>query len=88
VVGNAHEGAWRVSYWSVKSSSITTLTGPAQEVVRDSTTGGGGGRIGTLVTDAGEPVGAGPQGGLVAQSDDATGMASTWTLMLRPDQAG
>lgn len=85
-VDNTNDGAWRLSYWAVKSSSITTLTGPSQEVVRDATTGSGGGRILTLVTDGGEPEGPGSQGGLVAQSDTATGMASTWTLMLRPDQ--
>jgi hypothetical protein len=84
VVANVDDGAWRISYWAVKSSSISSLTGPAEEVVRDSTTGEGSGRVLTLVTDAGVAGPAGPQGGLDAQTDDTTGMASTWTVMLRP----
>lgn len=83
-VANADDGAWRISYWALKSSAITTLTGPSQEVVRAATAGEGGGRITTLVTDGGGAQAAGPQGGLVAQSDATTGVASTWTVMLRP----
>ena len=56
--------------------------------MRDATTGEGGGRVLTLVTDAGVAGPAGPQGGLDAQTDDTTGMASTWTVMLRPAPNG
>lgn len=87
-VDNAHDGAWRISYWALKSSSVTTLTGPPQEILRDATTGAGGGRMLTLVTDGGVPEAPGPQGGLLAQSDEVAGMASTWTLMLRPAEVG
>ncbi|WP_162259877.1 PKD domain-containing protein [Nocardioides sp. Soil777] len=88
VVANVDDGAWRISYWAVKSSTVTTLTGPAQEVVRDSTTGEGSGRVLTLVTDGGGAGSAGSQGGLEARTDDTTGMASTWTVMLRPAPNG
>lgn len=83
-VANTDDGALRLSYWAVKSSSITTLTGPPQDVLREATNGEGGGRVNTLVTDSGGGQPTGPQGGLIAQSDATTGMASTWTVMLRP----
>ncbi len=83
-VTNTDAGAMRLSYVALKSSSITTLTGPPQDAVRDATTGTGGGRVLTLASDGDGPEPTGAQGGLVTQSDQTTGTGSTWTVMLRP----
>ena len=57
--------------------------------MRAATTGDGSGRILSLVTDGGGTrESTGPQGALAARSDDTTGTASMWTVMLRPEIDG
>jgi PKD repeat protein len=87
VLPNDTAGAWRVSYWSDKSSATTAWSEPAGECRRASTVGSGGGRIGALLTDSGRGLTAGTPtttGALVATSNAATDKATTWTLLLRP----
>jgi PKD repeat protein len=87
IVSNDTPGAWRVSYWSDKSSATTAWSDPTGETRRAVTAGAGGGRVSSLLTDAGGPLTAGSPtttGGLVATADAATDKATTWTLLLRP----
>ncbi|HET9421512.1 MAG TPA: phytase, partial [Nocardioides sp.] len=63
---SAPAGALRVSYWADRSSSEAGWTAPSGEIVRVLSAGTGGGRIGVLLTDPGEPVGGGSTGGLTA----------------------
>ena len=83
-VNNPISNGWRLSYWSLKSSQVTTLTPPTGEVVRAVTNGSGSGRVTTLLTDSGVPVAAGTQGNLVARSDASANKATLWTVILRP----
>ncbi|WP_158296493.1 phytase [Nocardioides albidus] len=77
-------GAWRVSYWADRNSLAAGWTPPPGEQVRALSAGSGGGRIGVLVTDPGEPVPAGTTGGLVATSASASDKATSWTILLLP----
>jgi myo-inositol-hexaphosphate 3-phosphohydrolase/PKD repeat protein len=89
-VSSATTGGMRVSYWSDKNSATTKWTAPAGETTRASTFGTGGGRIDTLLTDLASPLTAGSPattGGLTATADAASGVATAWTLILRPGGA-
>lgn len=88
VVDNTVTGAWRVSYWSDKSSATTSWTGPAGDVVRATTAGTGGGHVATVLTDSGGSVASGAQGGLVGTASDPSSSATSWTLLLRPAPTG
>lgn len=78
-------GAWRVSYWSDNTSGTTQWTAPGGETVRATTVGTGGGRVGSLLTDAGQPLASGTTtGGLTATADAPASKATSWTLLLRP----
>jgi len=86
-VSNSTTGARRVSYWSDKNSATSAWTAPTGEATRAKTFGSGGGRVGTLLTDAGEPLTAGTPattGGLTAVANASSDKATTWTLLLRP----
>jgi PKD repeat protein len=88
---NSTEGAWRVSYWSDKSSATTAWTPPAGETVRATTAGAGGGRVGTLLTDPAAGLTAGTPaitGGLLATANSSTSAATMWTILLRPASTG
>ncbi len=78
----APEPSVRVSYWAAKSA--TGWQPPAGESQRSATSGSGGGPIADLVTDSGDAVPAGSQGGLVATTDQAVNKATMWTVLLRP----
>ena len=79
-------GARRVSYWSDNTSGTTRWTAPGGETVRATTAGTGGGRVGNLLTDPGEPlpVGATSTGGRTATADATASKATAWTLLPRP----
>ncbi len=83
-VNNPIADGWRLSYWSLESRRVTTLTPPTGEVPRAVTNGTGSGRVTTLLTDTGAPVAAGTQGNLTALSDASTNKATLWTVILRP----
>ncbi len=88
VVDNSDSSAWRVSYWSDRNSATTSWAAPSGEVRRASTTGTGGGRVGTLLTDSGGSVATGSQGGLTATANAVAASATSWTLLLRPAPTG
>ena len=86
-VANSTNGAWRVSYWSDKSSATTGWTAPGGETSRATSAGSGGGRVSALLTDSAGPLSAGTPastGGLSALADAASTTATTWTVLLRP----
>ena len=86
-VANDTDGAWRLSYWSDKSSATTSWSAPGGETRRASTAGSGGGRVTTLLTDSARALASGDPsttGGLVATASAASDKATAWTLLLRP----
>jgi PKD repeat protein len=70
-----------VSYWSCKSSSVSTWTPPAGQTVRSTAYGVNGGRISSLASDAGPAV-AGPAGGLTASPDTSATAFAAWTIVV------
>ena len=85
-VVSAPAGAMRVSFWADRSSDEAGWTAPSGEIVRVLSAGTGGGRIGVLLTDPGEPVVGGSTGGLTAVAASPSHKATSWTLLLRPAQ--
>jgi len=77
-------GDWLVSYWTVKSSDVTSWTAPAGTVARSEVFGTGGGQISSLAADGGGPATAGPGGGLAATAGQSFGAATTWSIVLAP----
>lgn len=77
-------GDWAVSYWTAKSSVVTSWTAPASQTVRSADNGSGSGRINSLITDAGGPVPAGPVGGVTATTDQTASAWTAWTIILSP----
>jgi PKD repeat protein len=78
-------GSWVVSGWETKSSTVTSMTAPAGQVVRDTVLGSGTGRLDMLATDYGGPVkAAGTAGGLTVSTDQAFTADTTLTLVLAP----
>ena len=77
-------GSWVVSYWTHKDSSTTTLSPPADVVVRASGTQTGSGVVTGLVVDSGSPVPMGSYGGLAATAAATASNATTWTIVLAP----
>ena len=87
VASNSTSGAWRVSYWSDKNSATTRWSEPNDETVRATTTGSGGGRIGTLLTDPGASLIAGTPattGNLTATANAGASRRPCGPLLLRP----
>jgi hypothetical protein len=78
-------GSWVVSGWETKSSTVTSMTAPAGQVVRDTVLGSGTGRLDMLATDYGAPIAAaGTAGGLTVSTDQAFTADTTLTLVLAP----
>jgi PKD repeat protein len=77
-------GCWLVSGWETKSSTVTSMTAPSGQAVRNTDLGSGTGRIDMLATDYGAPVPAGTAGGLVASTDQAFSADTTLSLVLAP----
>ena len=77
-------GDWVVSLWSVKSSAVTSWTGPGGATVRNAAIGSGGGQISSLAADGGGPAAAGPAGGLTATADETFSAATTLSVVLAP----
>ncbi len=84
----AADGSWVVSYWSDKSEGTTAWTAPAGVTVRDSATGSGGGRYGSLLTDSNGAVPAGSYGPLTATANSSGSSAHAWTIDLPAASGG
>lgn len=76
-------GDWLVSYWTVKSSDVTSWTAPAGAVTRSTAFGTGGGQVSSLAADGGGPATAGPAGGLAASAQSFSA-DTTWSIVLAP----
>jgi hypothetical protein len=78
----AGSGAWVVSYWAAKSSTITTWTVPGTVVNRGAANGTGSGRINSVIADGGATAPLGSAGGLTATTDQVPGTADSWSIVL------
>ncbi len=70
-----------VSYWTTKSSAVTSWTAPSGQQVRSAANGSGGGHVNSLATDGGS-ANAGTAGGLTATTDTAGSAFTAWTIVL------
>lgn len=70
-----------VSYWTAKSSAVTSWTAAAGQLVRSVANGSGGGHVNSLATDGGS-ASAGSAGGLSATTDSAGSAFTAWTIVL------
>ena len=77
-------GDWVVSYWSAKSSTVTTWTAPGSQSVRSADNGSGSTRINSLASDSGGPVAAGTVGAVTATTDQPASTTIGWTIVLAP----
>ena len=77
-------GDWLVSYWTVKSSAVTSWAPPAGTLARSEVFGTGGGQISSLAADGGGPATAGPGGGLTAAAGQSFSADTAWSIVLAP----
>jgi PKD repeat protein len=77
-------GDWLVSYWTVKSSAVTSWAPPAGTLARSEVFGTGGGQISSLAADGGGPATAGPGGGLTATAGQSFSADTAWCIVLAP----
>jgi 3-phytase len=82
-IATVPDGAWQLSYWATRSSSITGITAPSSQTVRVATAGTGGGRITSTLADGSAPVAA-PAPSLTAVASAATDKATMVTILLAP----
>ncbi len=78
-------GAWLVSYWGAKSSSAVTLTPPASEELRSSSTGSGSGMVTAALADSDGPVAVGTRGGLTATASASTSRGAMVSVVIAPE---
>jgi hypothetical protein len=76
-------GDWRLSYWTVKSSAVTSLT-TGTATARNLAVGIGGGQVTSLLADSAAPVPSGPAGGLAATADQPFSASTTLSVALAP----
>ncbi|MET0999819.1 MAG: PKD domain-containing protein, partial [Marmoricola sp.] len=78
----AEPSSWLVSYWGAKSSSTVAFTTPAGQQARSGSVGSGSGSISGALTDSGQPVAVGTQGGLSADTGASTSRAAMYSVVL------
>jgi PKD repeat protein len=74
--------SWLVSYWGAKSSGTTAFTTPNGQQARAGSVGTGSGSISGELTDSGQPVAIGTQGGITADAGTSTSRAALFSLVL------
>ncbi len=74
--------SWLVSYWGAKSSGTVAFSTPAGQQPRAGSVGTGSGNISGALTDSGQPVAAGTQGGLTADTAASTSRAAMYSVAL------
>lgn len=77
-------GSAVVSYWADKSSDNGGWILPAEVTERNTSVGGGNGRIVAALADSG-PLGTGPAGGLTATSGSVNRRGMTWSVVVAPE---
>jgi len=83
----APAGSWVVSYWSDKSATTTGFDLPGAVSQRHATCGANAGHICSALADSNGSVPAGQYGGLVGTADSANATATTWSIVLRTQEA-
>ena len=81
-VNVAEPSSWLVSYWGAKSSGTVAFTTPAGQQARSGSIGSGSGNVSGALTDSGQPVSVGSQGGLVADTGASTSRAAMYSIVL------
>jgi PKD repeat protein len=81
------DGSWVVSYWADKSTATTAWSLPAGQLQRGAAAGTGAGHVTSVASDRGESEPAGPAGSLTATADSSSAKATTWSVVLKPDNA-
>jgi PKD repeat protein len=80
-------GSHVVSYWADKSASDAAgWTLPGGQVQRSTVAAVGTGRVSAVAADTGAPVAVGASAPVTATSAVSTAKATTWTVVLQPDQ--
>ena len=74
--------AWLVSYWGVKSSGTVAFSTPAGQQARSGSIGTGSGNVSGALSDSGQPVAVGTQGGLTADTAASTSRAAMYSVVL------
>jgi PKD repeat protein len=80
---NVSAGSWVLSYWADKSTDTTAWT-PDDTTTRQATCGTGSNHVCALLTDSARPTAAGVYGGIAAQTDAPSSLATLLTIVLRP----
>ncbi len=81
-VNVAQSGSWLVSYWGVKSSNAVTFSTPGGQQVRSDSVSTGTGNISARLTDTGQPVPSGSNGGVTAGTGLATSRAAMFSIVI------
>ncbi len=81
-VNASQSGGWLVSYWGVKSSNAVTFSTPASQQVRSDSISTGTGSISARLTDSGQAVSSGSNGGLTAGTGAATSRAAMFSILI------
>jgi PKD repeat protein len=74
--------SWLVSYWGAKSTGTAAFTTPNGQQARSGSVGTGSGAISGELTDSGQPVAIGTQGGITADAGTSTSRAAMFSLVL------
>jgi PKD repeat protein len=77
-------GSWVLSYWADATTATTAWSAPADQQVRATQFGTGGGHVSSLLTDDGAPHQAGVAGGLTATASSSNVKAQMLTIVLAP----
>ena len=77
-------GSWVVSYWAVRSSSVTSWQPPVGLTVRDAGVGDKSAHVDSLLADTGAVVPVGPHGSDTAVADSPAYKAAAVTMVLTP----
>ena len=80
---DAAVGAMVVRYWADRTSTTTDWETPARQTKRTEVIGSGGGRVTSLLTDAGTRSSRGLEA-VMAEANSATYKATMWTIVLKP----
>jgi predicted CxxxxCH...CXXCH cytochrome family protein len=76
-------GDWLLSYWTVKSSAVTSVTSGAASA-RNLAVGSGGGQVTSLLADSAAAVPTGPAGGLAGSANQPFSASTTLSVALAP----
>ena len=76
-----------MSYWADKSATTTGFALPGTVTGRQALCGANAGHVCSSLADSNGPVPTGQYGGLVGTADSANATATTWSIVLRTQEA-